>query len=245
MNPKKTVNSLSEYIDYVEPLAANTNFEFYFRGQKSNQWGLTPSLFRYSPRRAYWDWEELERHMVREFAQLSLPHLQQIPDKWNSRDQDMKNDNFREWLAIMQHHGVPTRLLDWTTNPLVALYFACQSITTKNGEEIDGRVWITQQEKPYEYIFPLSGPKYFYPRTVSRNIEAQQALLAIYELPQNLEEFQPQYDTNDHCINVPYTKKARFLRTLQIMGVHDFSLFPSLNGLSGLIKSEYLTKKYP
>ncbi len=46
-----------------------------------------------------------------------------------------------EWISLAQHYRVPTRLLDWSENPLVALYFAVEVDEDSNGAQVDGRVW--------------------------------------------------------------------------------------------------------
>jgi hypothetical protein len=84
-----------------------------FRGHRSIRWKLETSLER-AARRCGVNQQEYERRIFEEFRRHAHTYLVRTP----------KDEDTLEWLALMQHHGAPTRLLDFTTSFWIALFFA-------------------------------------------------------------------------------------------------------------------------
>jgi hypothetical protein len=120
----KKVKTLAEFISRVEEVShawagLKITTQPWFRGQTNAGWRLIPGLYR-SRVGGYW-----ERELVRDFRLHSHLLLQRTPN------------NYLEWLFLMQHYGMPTRLLDWTESYLSALFFAVMD----RGSTADGAVW--------------------------------------------------------------------------------------------------------
>ena len=105
-----TIGSIREFIQWVQNTRRKTGHVLY-RGQR-HPWALLPGMCRTS------NSSELlnnERNLFDSFKKQAKKSLHIIPaNDW-------------EWLVVAQHHGLPTRLLDWTTDPLVALWFALEN----------------------------------------------------------------------------------------------------------------------
>jgi hypothetical protein len=105
---------------------------FVYRGVRSRDYTLSTSLQRLGG-----PYYELEHHLLRNFRKYA--HDTAIPDKASVWD----------WLAVAQHHGLPTRLLDWTYSPYVALHFATDDL---DAYEQDGVIWALNYVKAAEYM---------------------------------------------------------------------------------------------
>jgi hypothetical protein len=119
MEENKTVSyKVEEIHSWDEFLAKVRGYEGWaFRGQQDSTWPLLSSLGRYLKKYVCKNcWEDQEKHILNVFQRKARLYLTN-PPSWG--------DTF-EWLALMQHFGSPTRLLDFTWSPFVAAFFALE-----------------------------------------------------------------------------------------------------------------------
>lgn len=93
---------------------------YVFRGLPNSQFDLQTSLMRLGG-----NYARLEKHLLRNFKKYGHDNFDTNKSVWH-------------WLTLAQHHGLPTRLLDWTYSPLVAMHFATANI---DFAESDGLIW--------------------------------------------------------------------------------------------------------
>ena len=188
-----------------------------YRGVKDDSYKLIPKVGRSDFKWNHKTLKDAEKYMLTLFKQRAIPFLTFSP----------RND--WEWLALAQHYGLPTRLLDWSRNPLVAAYFA-----VNEEADTDSAIYVLKTKKypissdeekksPFEY----NQQRKFIPAHITERIIAQSGLFTIHPTPNKAHSGK---DVEKIIIKNSFRKELK--KILFKYDIHSASLFPGMDGLS-------------
>lgn len=222
-----------------------TSRTIWYRGQSNEEWSLLPGLARQE------NGLGRESDFIARFKQNASLLLPSLP----------RND--WEWLTIMQHYRVPTRLLDWSESPLVALYFAVVPHSHS-----DGALWVLNPtalnrvsniDPDYEnYIPNLEDENIlnnYLPGVIQsertsrlqpiaiigpRNTQRMQAQLGVFTIMHREPIPVEQVGSGGHMrkLIVPHGAKHELRRELTLLAIDKFQLFPDLQSLGDILRGE-------
>lgn len=245
--------SITSWGDYRKLVRSSEFRGWAFRGQSDAAWPVASSLARYlKDFEVHQDaWAFQEKRALRIFQRKAQLYLSSVPDA---------QDSF-QWLAMMQHHGAPTRLIDFTWSPFIAAYFALSQSKTEaaavwgifppnidhssrqaiaNGQIIDAKSHWMRKPGIYEkHFLPGTMPLVVIgePEVMNERLTVQSGTFAIPGvLDQSLDSLLSKYPNPGETI-VKFeldTNKLRkdAMEDLYNSNIREVTLFPGLDGFA-------------
>lgn len=244
--------SISEYLSIVKDISIETDLINWYRGHADESWLLKPSIWREFS-------TEEERGMNHEFLWKAKARTSNPP-----QDKDWAG-----WLSLMQHYGLPTRLLDWSKSPLIALYFALDKFhlsSKKIENETNATVWVLQPgtlnitSGMEPYIFSINNstarsmiePAFLNPKDVIENekiiaVSAIETDLRMIVQQSAFTVHSSQIDLNHYPGNETFLKKIylpmeslpEISYELDVLGFKPSNIYPDLGYLAKETRKRY------
>ena len=242
-----TATNIGELIEVIAKFPEKT---IWYRGHGDISWPLTPSVQRE-------EYLDKEQFLANDFYMKASVTLREKPDF----------RSYSDWLTIMRHYGLPTRVLDWSQSPLIAAYFAVAD--WKRNCDQDACIWILYPEelnrhegfKEYLYsidshtaiqmIRPAFKKEYepenpnvkdkilaCYPIEHDLRVYVQQSAFTLHNTQRRLEEICD--DSMLSRIRIPAKAKKHFLKELGTLGISVSYIYPDSEHIAEELSQKYL-----
>lgn len=255
----ETARTIQDFIRVVQEVESSGH-DLWFRGHASADWQLVPKLYR--TRRSAGRRSSAVSHAREEDDESREAFIRHASDL-----SDVRPSNEWEWYFVMQHHGVQTRLLDWTEGALIGLYFALR----QNKGSDDAAVWALdpwqlnkrvtgvaevlppgdagispKDKRRYRRWLPerfvrgrwARAPVAVFPGHIMRRIGAQRSCFTIHGSDQRpLELIAQVFNLQIWKIVIPSWCISPVRNALESCGIDETTVFPDLEGLSRLLNS--------
>jgi hypothetical protein len=230
-----SVSSFREFQDIILDFPID-QFTLY-RGQSLDK-ALLPKIARYEVS----DVEQVEREMLEDFQRRSIHLINHHPG------------NSWDWLALAQHHGMATRLLDWTENPLIALWFSMAPKTEPKHSDYSV-VWgfnvpkedivaSTESMDPFEE----GSTKVFKPNHITKRISAQFGWFTIHraDLEKKFTPFEKNKQYSERLFKIKVNSEcfSECKRRLHNFGINSASMYPDIDGLAKHVEWVFLEQQF-
>ena len=211
MSKTIVISSIEEFLGNIYDFPDT----LFYRGQASEDFKLIPSI---------------GRNCIEGKEEVLLQYERAIFEDFKrkySMFTDVRPKNDMEFLFLAQHYGLPTRLLDWTYNPLIALYFACCSHNDKNGVVFQSYPFSHKVYSPdYDDILNFDSYTYLIPNITDVRYKNQNGLFVLYP--------EPWKDNFSHIsirFIIPSGVKKNIIEKLHKIGINQSFIMPSLDSL--------------
>lgn len=243
IEPLDKIESLLDLITHIGRIQGKC----WWRGVKdAEKHKLIPGVFREKEDR------EQETNKIRLFQEMAPARFGKCPS----------DDAQLNWLFLMQHYRLQTRLLDWSKSPFIATFFAVSNNKPDEKEE-DAALWYLSPKKLNNFFFPdamggeflpnsnliievykgaflgqpgkpMYNPKVaaIMPKQIDTRMLLQMSRFTIHGAPCPLEEYEELKDCF-HKIIIPSDRKGGIKTELAYLGITDSNLFPDLDNLAG------------
>jgi hypothetical protein len=233
-----------QYKKWIADLVAG-NGTFYCRGQSNHEWPLQTTFHRIADKRI----------TLEQYLNVIIPEIHYHICATQNEILDLtKEAEFGAFLGLLQHHGFPTPLLDWTISPYIAAYFAFRDVKDNEPQSdyvkvfvFDHKLWTASFQQPLNlremqirYVSVIRPYARFNPRVIPQqsaftvtNVSDMEAYI------RECEKFSGKRFLYKIIIDVH--EKTQIMRDLHLMGINEMTLFPTIDGICRALASQFFS----